>query len=384
MSQAMVALVSKTALGPTDQGFAAGVSSWGVIDKLCPGEPFADQPAAAFCTGVLVDWDLVLTAGHCVRAFPLDDVAVVFDYFYRAPGQLAVDPNDLVDVVEIVSEALDPEGVEQRLDFAWVRLRAPVDAQRRPVALFAQKPPGLALGDPIVSIGAGGGIPIKLDAGATLHDLRQPWSDYFIADTDTSHGSSGAGAFTSSLVLIGILARGGVDFLDRGDGCRFTNHADPGHAMEQFTYTHQAVRKLCQKDPTASTICRAQCGEPCQALSRPVLEASGGCSLSGSGLPSEPPFVWVLIATLGTAVRTALSEFRRFRRRLECRTHIRRNTIARKLRAMLRSDELQNSTAYERLMPRVDGRSDTIEFGPWRGSVSNSTTEAPTVTPPST
>jgi hypothetical protein len=92
MSQATVALVSKTWVGPQSGPFAATTPSWGDLDGPCPGERFADQPAAAFCTGVLVDWDLVLTAGHCARATTVNDMAAVFDYFYTRPGVLGVGP----------------------------------------------------------------------------------------------------------------------------------------------------------------------------------------------------------------------------------------------------------------------------------------------------
>src|SRR5437868_7000676 len=57
MSESMVAVVSKSSVRSSEKGFAIDAPSWKALDDLCPGEPFADQPAAAFCTGVLVDWD---------------------------------------------------------------------------------------------------------------------------------------------------------------------------------------------------------------------------------------------------------------------------------------------------------------------------------------
>src|SRR6266850_2085585 len=97
------------------QGALLIAPSWGDAKGLCPGERFSVQPAAAFCSGVLVDWDLVLTAGHCARVYALGDFVVAFDYFYQAPGELAL--VDLREPVELVAEALDPAGTEPRLDY---------------------------------------------------------------------------------------------------------------------------------------------------------------------------------------------------------------------------------------------------------------------------
>jgi len=50
---------------------------------LCEGQRFEDEPAAATCSGVLIDKDLLITAGHCVET---DDdcrtYSFVFDYAY--------------------------------------------------------------------------------------------------------------------------------------------------------------------------------------------------------------------------------------------------------------------------------------------------------------
>src|SRR6185369_12437259 len=62
IARSLVALVPKASLVRTAAGVIADRPTWGERDGLCPGERFSEQPAAAFCTGVLVDWDLVLTA----------------------------------------------------------------------------------------------------------------------------------------------------------------------------------------------------------------------------------------------------------------------------------------------------------------------------------
>jgi hypothetical protein len=282
MASAIVALVPKAWIRTSPVGLAPEVPTSGAADVLCPGEPFADQPAAAFCSGVLVDWDLVLTAGHCLRLLALEDIAVVFNYRYERPRQLAVASGDVFDAVDIVSEALDPAVARPRLDYGWVRLGRPVAPPRQPAPVYVRAPP-LRLGDAILSIGNGGGVPMKLDAGGVIRNLREPETDYFIADTDTSHGSSGGGAFDGELALVGISVRGGDDWTVTAEGCHRTiRQPDGSAAEEQFNYANRAVEGLCATSPSASSLCRADCGDPCRALPAPIPPPSAGCSLAAA------------------------------------------------------------------------------------------------------
>jgi hypothetical protein len=227
---------------------------------------------------VIVDWDLVLTAGHCVRYLALEDFVIVFGYYYVAPGILAADM-EAVDPIEIVSEALDPAGTVPRLDYAWIRLRRPPASPRRPAAIYATTPVS-HLGDSVLSLGTGGGIPVKIDRGGTVLDLREQSADYFVADTDTTRGSSGGGAFDSHQALTGIMVRGETDLVQTDRGCSVTVQvpADSG-AGEQFTYAQAAVSGLCDGGQSTSSLCRPDCGAPCQATALPP-EPAGGCSLA--------------------------------------------------------------------------------------------------------
>src|SRR4051812_43602771 len=191
-----VALMPASNLRALTSGDAAGIESWGELDELCDDAPFRAELAASFCSGVLVDWNLVLTSGHCIDLVPIQALRVVFGYYYVAPGKLALSNADAYPVAEVVVSRRDPAEADQRLDFAWLRLQSAVKAPHRPVAVYTQ-PPGPALGDSIISIGAGGGVPIKLDAGGHVQETRDAYGDYFVADTDTSEGSSGGGAYAT-------------------------------------------------------------------------------------------------------------------------------------------------------------------------------------------
>jgi hypothetical protein len=278
----MAALVPNGALAPSGDGLSPDDATLGQAAGLCPGERFADQPAAAFCSAVLVDWDLVLTAGHCVRVLGLDGFAVVFGYAYAAPGALSLaGAPDVRRPVEIVSEALDPAGASPRLDYAWLRLDRPVAFPRHPAPVHV-RPPALAAGDPILFIGSDSGVPMKVDDGGEVRDPRATASDYFVADTDTSGGASGGGAFDDGLALTGILARGGPDYVTTAAGCQATVQAPDGSsANEQLTYAHRAVEGLCRDRPEASSLCRADCSDTCAALPRAADDgAAAGCAIA--------------------------------------------------------------------------------------------------------
>jgi hypothetical protein len=274
IAQAMVALIPLEWLRPSPHGPRLVAPPAGQRERLCPGERFAEQPAAAFCSGVLVDWDLVLTAGHCAQVAAPDRYAVVFGYHYAAPGELA--DLEVRRVVEIVGEAVDGPDVQPRLDYAWLRLDRPVAPPRLPAPVVGPSV-ALAINEPLMVVGASDGLPLKVDRGARVRDARSGAADYFVADSDTSHGSSGGGAFDGQSRVRGILARGQPDLVQTEQGCNADAHqsgiADGG---EQFTHAYRAVERLCQVRPEASSLCRPACGDPCEALPRPA--PVGGCA----------------------------------------------------------------------------------------------------------
>jgi hypothetical protein len=286
-ARSSVALIADRYIGGTAPPYlTANTPTWGESHDVCPDEAFADQPAVAFCSGVLVDWDLVLTAGHCVRLLALADFSIAFGYYYTQSGKLALSSGDLVRPTQIVAEALDPDGVVPRLDFAWLRLEHPVDARFQPVPFYSQLPL-LHANDPVVPIGSPGGVPLKFDDSGSIAEVRDA-GDFFIATTDTSAGWSGGAAYDVDLVLTGFLSRGASDLIDSPKGCRVTVHAPAeAPAEEHFTYAARAVHALCDKEPSRA-ICAADCGDICQAPAEPETPAqpahgpavNGGCSFT--------------------------------------------------------------------------------------------------------
>jgi V8-like Glu-specific endopeptidase len=311
---AMVALISNQQLAAhRDQ--LAGAPAWGTVENLCPGEPFAEQPSLAFCSGVLVDWDLVLSAGHCARALPVADFSAVFDFYYESFGTLAYTPASVAPVSAIVAERLDDASADSELDYAWFRLTAPVSRARRPMPVHTVAS-DLREGDPLVVMGYGGGIPLKIDHGATVRHVRAESMDYFSADADTFSGASGGAALDEQLVLTGITSRGQQDLQETERGCqtavRIAVDASNARQVEDFTFAYRALEGLCRADPDASSLCRQDCGDPCVALPLPEYRVAGGCALTPvvrtSQLSLVAPFLGILFWS--TRRRSRAGEYR--------------------------------------------------------------------------
>lgn len=265
-SASVVVLVARSLLTDTG-GKLSTAATFADSQGMCDRERFSEQPSAAFCTGVLVDWDLVLTAGHCADLLPLDEFAVVPGYYYADERRLSSDTVAPLSVVEVVAKRNDPPTSAVRLDYAWLRLDRRVAPPLAPAPIRRSETP-LDTFAPLTAVNAGGGLPLKIDLGGSVWDPRPETLDCFLADTDTLHGASGGAAFDDDLSLVGVMVRGAGDVVwDADGGCWYSfEQLDGSEASEQYTYTHRAIEGLCSLGEGASSVCRSTCGEPCQAL----------------------------------------------------------------------------------------------------------------------
>ncbi|HEX6274792.1 MAG TPA: serine protease [Polyangiaceae bacterium] len=283
-------LVPRSLLNETG-GKLSAATTFADSQGMCERERFSEQPSAAFCTGVLVDWDLVLTAGHCADLLPVSEIAVVPGYYYADEQRLTSDTLAPFSVVEVVAQRNDPPTSSVRLDYAWLRLDRQVAAPLAPAPIRRSATPLDAFA-PLTAVNAGGGVPLKIDLGGSVRDPRPDTLDCFVADTDTLHGASGGAAFDENLSLVGVMVRGAEDVVwDADERCWYSlEHLDGSSASEQYTYTHRALEGLCSRREGVSSVCRSTCGEPCEAVPRmESAEASGdlgtmpdaaGCTLT--------------------------------------------------------------------------------------------------------
>ncbi len=214
-----VALMSPNALQPQGDGsYRVVARSYGEVQGLCPGERFAEQPAAASCSGVLVAPDLVATAGHClgVGSDGGPDCTVyryVLGFSISDPSApLAVAASDVFECTEVLARVKTPPDAGCHFDFGLVRL-----SRSAPEAVpFRTRP--LEAGEPLAVIGFPAGLPVKIDRGARVVDLRPAQGDFFTLTSDTFAVSSGSGVFDGAGNLVGLFSRGRRDY-DQDGGC---------------------------------------------------------------------------------------------------------------------------------------------------------------------
>jgi MYXO-CTERM domain-containing protein len=288
--QSIVALMSLGSFDRSDpNNWIVTSNTLGENRNLCDGERYADQPAAAGCSGTLIGPDLVLTAGHCVDQNSCDGTVLVFDFFERADGVLeTISANDAYPCVEVVSWALG-----DGLDFAVLRLDRPVDAARQPVPIRLEDT-ALAVGEPVYVVGFGSGIPAKIDTGGVVTDPRGGSLDYFQASLDTFGGNSGSGVFNADLELVGILVRGATDYVTDGDCTRVNVIPEEGlTGGEDITYGARAREAFCASGAVSDLLCPAGASMRCGACTTRTdcqgdLVCAAFPSLGGARVCAEP------------------------------------------------------------------------------------------------
>ena len=285
MSQATCALVSPFNIDRLSNGsYRLSGRDLGTARDLCSSEPYRNQPTAAFCSGFLVDRDIVATAGHCVPADGCDGTAFVFDYKMLDSGtpKMVLEPENVY-----FCEAVVGHRMSGGVDYALVRLDRPV-AGRQPVEIRRTgRVPDRA---PLVMVGHPSGLPQKIAGGARVRDNSA--SSHFVANTDSYGGNSGSPIFNANTQEVeGILVRGVTDYVRQGD-CYVSNHCeDDGCGGEDGTRTtHFADLLPPPGGPVEFEVYFGRCGD----LRR--LGETFDESWIVSGLEINTEYCWQVIA----------------------------------------------------------------------------------------
>jgi V8-like Glu-specific endopeptidase len=215
--------------------------------NLCSGQRFPNDPTPAFCSGTLIDDDLVLTAGHCITsASSCSSTRFVFK-FYR-PSATTLETITTADVFSCTNIVARQQAVVngRNLDYAVVRIDRAATPRFTPAPIRAGAS-ALPVGQSVTVIGSGSGIPFKIDSGGSVRDARAGTTDYFVANTDTFGGNSGSGVYENSgYTVAGILVRGETDYVSSG-GCNIVNTCtETGCRGEDITYVRPAIDHYCQ------------------------------------------------------------------------------------------------------------------------------------------
>ncbi|WP_226921436.1 trypsin-like peptidase domain-containing protein [Georgenia subflava] len=184
---------------------------YGLSRGLCAEERFFDQPTGPFCSGFLVDSDVVATAGHCLTASTLADVRFVFGFrMSDATTAPSVVHNDQVFSARAIlgRQLADTPGP----DWALVRLDRPATDHR---ALPVRRAGAVAVGQDLHVIGHPVGLPTKVAGGAEVRESTEV--AMFVANLDTYGGNSGSPVISSETHEVeGVLVRGETDFVSTG------------------------------------------------------------------------------------------------------------------------------------------------------------------------
>lgn len=186
---------------------------------VCPQERFSSQPTAAFCTGFMVDDDIIATAGHCFSAGNLGSVRFIFGFVMEnaTTPVLTVPAEQVYLGVEILGRAL-----AGNQDYSIIRVDRPIVAEGA-VPFKIRREGEVSAGALVGVIGHPAGLPLKLAFGGNTAVRSNDNSGFFMANLDTYGGNSGSPVIDPLTGIVeGILVRGETDFVTSG-GCSISN-----------------------------------------------------------------------------------------------------------------------------------------------------------------
>ncbi|MBG07864.1 MAG: peptidase [Halobacteriovoraceae bacterium] len=180
-----------------------------IEEGVCRDERFTSQEAAAECSGFLVDDDLMITAGHCVKSLKTcEKTRWVFGYDLSTQDKdyRLIPKKNVFKCSEVISFFQGDHDDEP--DYAILRLDRPV-LGRKPLQI--RKEGRIKKGGRLYIAGFPLGLPLKMAGGGWVR--KNSKGPYFITNLDSFEGNSGAPVFSERDQFVeGILVGGEDDF----------------------------------------------------------------------------------------------------------------------------------------------------------------------------
>lgn len=279
--QSVVALIDDATLNgaaASDASALFALPTWGEREDLCDEVRFRDQPSVASCSGVLVDRDLVLTAGHCARNLDCEALSLVFGYHYIGDEALpTLGPEDVYRCAEVLS--FETRAALSDRDYGWIRLDRRVSSDKR-AAVIAPLSKPIVPGELLQAYGFSGGVPLKIEPDVAAHEATPAAGSYFLAALDAFAGASGGPLIRADGSVVGTLALGAMDYAPTAAGCNDVHVLPATEPAEQITYAARALEGLCRDAPD-TPLCRAPHDNACAFRARPATPGCSGVFLVG-------------------------------------------------------------------------------------------------------
>ena len=238
VARSSVALVDRGSLEKlNDYTYASNGGELGERKNLCPSERYREQLTTAFCSGVLVEKNKILTAGHCMRNWAsCSETQFVFNYERRSPHDKdpLIPAKNIYSCRRVLSIVADPS-VE---DYALVELDRDVEGITPQKLDFTAT---ASAGEVVYTFGYPSGISKKYARGVMKTPPRR---NYIRAALDVFGGNSGSPVYSQNThKLIGIVTNGVVDYVyDRAKACNVVNNCGKGKCDGEWMYSVRALQ----------------------------------------------------------------------------------------------------------------------------------------------